>query len=185
MLRPQQKGKDMTLEEYAYMGEIIAAIAVVASLIYLGVQVSQSKISAEREAAFEMIRSFQTVEFARMLQISLDVPKGLTRDELESWFEDENSLLFAYFATWESLGIMVYRGQISLELVCDFFSHPILLAWEMAETSVLETRKKAGRDTPWEWFQWLTERVRMVESKQKPLPAYIEYDDWRPQKLRY
>ncbi len=62
----------MTLEQYANLGEIIAAIAVVISLIYLAVQVRQSKTSGEREAAFEMIRSFQTAEFSRMLQLAYD-----------------------------------------------------------------------------------------------------------------
>jgi len=40
----------MTLEQYSYLGEIIAAIAVVASLIYLALQVRESKTSAERDA---------------------------------------------------------------------------------------------------------------------------------------
>ena len=47
----------MTLEQYANLGEIIAAIAVVVSLIYLAVQVRQSKASGEREAAFDSIVS--------------------------------------------------------------------------------------------------------------------------------
>ena len=168
----------MTLEQWAQIAEIAAAIAIAPSLIYLAIQVRQSKISSEREAAFELIRSFQTVEFARMLQLSLDVPPGLSRAELEERFEGENALLYSYFATWESLGIMVHRGQISLNLVCDFFSHPILLAWRMAEASVIETRQQSGRDTPWEWFQWLAERVELLEKDNEPIPAYIQYDDW-------
>ena len=34
----------MSLEQWAYIGEIVAAIAVVASLVYLGAQVHQSNI---------------------------------------------------------------------------------------------------------------------------------------------
>lgn len=168
----------MTLDQWSSVADIASALAVAPSLIYLALQMRESKISAEREAAFELIRSFQTVEFARMLQLSLDVPPGLSRADLEAHFDEQNALLYSYFATWESLGIMVHRGQISLKLVCDFFSHPILLAWQMAETSVMETRRLAGRDTPWEWFQWLAERVRIYEEKNEPVPAYIEFDDW-------
>lgn len=168
----------MTLDQWASVAEIASAIAIAPSLLYLAFQIRQSKISSERESAFELIRSFQTVEFARMLQLSLDVPAGLPRQELEAHFEEQNALLYSYFATWESLGIMVYRGQISLRLVCDFFSHPILLAWKMAETSVRETRVLAGRDTPWEWFQWLAERVADYEQENEPIPAYVEFKDW-------
>ena len=170
----------MNWEAISAVGEIVGAIAVVASLIYLAIQVRQSKASGEREAAFEMIRSFQTVEFSKMLQLSFEVPSGLTRQELEERLGDDMPIFLSYMATWESLGIMVHRGQISLDLVCDFFSHSVLAAWEMSETYVVERRTQAGRDTPWEWFQWLADRVKLAESSEKPVPAYIEYDDWRP-----
>jgi hypothetical protein len=170
----------MTLEQYSYLGEIIAAIAVVASLIYLALQVRESKTSAERDASFEMIRSFQTAQFSKMLTHSYDLPPGLTRKELENKFKDDMPAFLSYMATWESLGILVHRGQISLDLVCDFFGHPLLAAWDMAETYVKERRAQAGRDTPWEWFQWLVDRVKLVELSEKPIPAYIEHDSWRP-----
>lgn len=168
----------MNWDAIGAVGEFIGAMAVVASLIYLAIQVRQSKASGEREAAFEMIRSFQTAEFSRMLQLSFEVPPGLTGQELEERLGDDMPKLLSYMATWESLGIMVHRGQISLDLVCDFFSHSVLAAWAMAETYVQELREQAGRDTPWEWFQWLADRVKLVESMEAPLPAYIEYDDW-------
>ena len=170
----------MNWDAIGAVGEIIGAIAVVASLIYLAIQVRQSRASSEREAAFEMIRSFQTVEFSRMLQLSFEVPSGLTRQELEERLGDDMPIFIAYMATWESLGVLVHRGKISLDLVCDFFSHSVLAAWEMAETYVIELRTQAGRDTPWEWFQWLAGRVKLVESSERPIPAYIEYDGWRP-----
>lgn len=168
----------MNWEAIGAVGEFTGAIAVVASLIYLAIQVRQSKASSEREAAFEMIRSFQTDEFSTMLLLSFEVPPGLTGRELEERLGDDMQKLFSYMATWESLGILVHRGQISLDLVCDFFSHAVLAAWEMTETYVLELRKQAGRDTPWEWFQWLADRVKLAESTKEPIPAFIEFDDW-------
>ena len=49
----------MTLEQWAYVGEIAAAIAVVASLIYLGVQVRQANVLSRaqtRQSMIEMAR---------------------------------------------------------------------------------------------------------------------------------
>ena len=40
----------MTLEQYALIGEIIASIAVVISVLYLAVQVRQSTVVTRREA---------------------------------------------------------------------------------------------------------------------------------------
>lgn len=161
------------------IGDFVGAIGVVATLVYLGIQVNQTRKSNERDAAIELIRSFQTTDFTRMLQKSLEMPFGLTRKEFESKYPDDLALLYSYFATWESLGILVYRKEISLELVCDFFSHPILHSWQVWEVYVRDLRKDLGRETPWEWFQWLAERVQEYEATSKPIPAYVEYKEWK------
>ena len=36
--------------------------------------------------------------------------------------------------TWESLGILVFRGEVSLDLVDDFFSGAVELSWRKSET---------------------------------------------------
>ncbi len=169
----------MTLADWGAIAEMAGVAGILASLIYLNIQYRQSKMHDEREAAFELIRSFQTVEFTRMLQVTYDLPAGLSRKELEARINDELPLLFSYFATWESLGIMVQRRQVSLDLVCDFFSHSILQAWAVMDTYVGELRQEMGRDTIWEWFQWLAERVKDHESRLAPIPAYVEFSDWR------
>lgn len=169
----------MTLTDWASVAEIAGVAGIFASLVYLNVQLRQSKKNDERDAAFELIRSFQTVEFTKIMQATFDVPAGLSREELDSRFADDLPMLYAYFATWESLGIMVHRGQISLDLVCDFFSHPILHTWSIAEHYVGELRKDLGRDTPWEWFQWLAERVDDHERGIRPVPAYVQHKNWK------
>ena len=169
----------MLLDDLAAMAEVAGVVGILASLVYLNIQFRQSKKNDEREAAFQMIRSFQTAEFSQMLRASYDLPAGLTRKGLDEHLGGDLSALYMYFATWESLGIMVRRRQISLDLVCDFFSHSILQAWHISETYVLELRKDLGRETPWEWFQWLAETVSEFESRQKPVPAYVEFKGWK------
>ena len=169
----------MTLTDWASVAEIAGVAGILASFVYLNIQFRQSKKSDERETAFELIRSFQTAEFTKILQATYDLPHGLSRKDLDSRFGDDLPALYSYFATWESLGIMVQRGQISLDLVCDFFSHSILQSWAIAENYVTELRQDLDRDTPWEWFQWLAERVRDHESNTQPVPAYVEFKDWK------
>lgn len=107
------------------------------------------------------------------------LPAGLSRKEFDDRIGAELPMLYSYFATWESLGIMVQRRQVSLELVCDFFSHSILQSWAVMESYVEELRREMGRDTIWEWLQWLAERVKEQESLQKPIPAYVEFRAWK------
>lgn len=167
------------IQNLGSIGEFAGAIGMIATLVYLGIQVRQTRKANERDAAIELIRSFQTTEFTQMMQKSFDMPVGVTREEYESAYPDDLALLYSYFATWESLGIMVHREQIGLELVCDFFSHPILHAWRVWEVYIADLRNDLGRETPWEWFQWLADRVEAHESKSTPIPAYVEFKDWK------
>ena len=45
----------MTLEQYAYIGQIVAAIAVIASLIYIGTELRQNTQALEAQSRFNLI----------------------------------------------------------------------------------------------------------------------------------
>ena len=171
----------MSIIELGALGEFVGAFGVIASLLYLGLQVRQVKKAGARDVAFELIRSFETIEFTRAMQAIFDLPKGLGKTEIEQRFDGRMDELLAYFATWESIGILVHRGQIDIDLVSDFFSHPLLHSWEVTQGYMKDFRAEMGRETPWEWFQWLAERVMELEVNASPVPAYVEFRDWKPQ----
>ena len=62
----------------------------------------------------------------------------------------------------------------------DFFSGPVVVSWEKLRRSVEDYRAETKRDTMGEWFQWLAERMMDREDQGSPLPANIEFRDWRP-----
>jgi len=45
----------MTLEQFAYLGEIIAAVAVIASLIYIGTELKQNTAALEAQSRFNLV----------------------------------------------------------------------------------------------------------------------------------
>ena len=45
----------MTLEQYAYLGEIVAAIAVIASLVYIGTELRQNTQALEAQSRFNLV----------------------------------------------------------------------------------------------------------------------------------
>ena len=60
--------------------------------------------------------------------------------------------------TWESIGVLVFRGEVSIDLVDDFFSGPIVVSWRKLQSYFFDERRETGRETVGEWFQWLAER---------------------------
>jgi hypothetical protein len=94
----------MTLEQYAYLAEIIAAIAVISSLVYLGVQVRQSNLLARAQTRHEL-----TANLIELLQVPGHNPQlaGLIRraNEGEDLNPDEAEQYLWYmravFRHWE------------------------------------------------------------------------------------
>jgi hypothetical protein len=163
--------------------QIVEALAVVVGVGFAMVQVRQYRRDKHREAAMELLHSFQTPSFARALNIVYGMPEGLSKSEVEAFAGDELHLVYAMTTTWESLGILVYRGEIELQMIDDFFSGPIVVSWRKLENYINGERRDVGRDTINEWFQWLKERLEESESQTPPIPAFIEHKNWSPPRL--
>src|SRR4029077_9356821 len=81
--------------------------------------------------------------------------------------------------TWESLGVLVFRHEVTLDLVDDFFSGPIVLSWQKLKVYSEEWRRTLNRETGNEWFHWLAERMMEREKLSPPAPAYVAHRTWR------
>lgn len=160
------------------LAELTSAGAVVIGLLFAVVQLRQFRRTQEREAGLALLRSYQTRTLARALLILFDLPAGLSKAEVESRVGAEAATLCALMTTWESLGILVQRGQVDLAMVDDFFSGPIVLSWQKLQRYVEEQRAQLQRDTIWEWFQWLAERMLERESATPPVPAHVAHRHW-------
>jgi hypothetical protein len=159
--------------------QIVEALAVVVGVGFAMIQVRQYRRDKQREAAMELLHAFQTPSFARALNIVYSMPDGLTKQEVEEFAGDDFHILYAMTTTWESIGVLVHRGEVDLQLVDDFFSGPVIVSWQKLENFVIGERKAVGRETINEWFQWLKERLEETESDAPPNPAHIEHKNWK------
>ena len=128
-----------------------------------------------REAAIELLHSFQKTSFAEALHLVYNLPDGLSKEEVESRLGEKFPLVYALMTTWESLGILVYRNEIDLDTVDDFFSGPVRISWRKLKGHVMGERAMLGRGTIAEWFQWLSERLSEREAEVPPVPAHIAH----------
>jgi hypothetical protein len=161
------------------ISQIVEAFAVVVGVGFAIIQVKQFKLNKRREAALVLLHSFQTPSFAKALNLVYKLPDGLSKRQIEDQLGDDFHLVYALMTTWESLGILVYRGEIDLDMIDDFFSGPILISWNKLKGHIIEERSLLGRDTIEEWFQWLMERLLEQELKEPAIPAYIAHKKWK------
>src|SRR5436189_5061972 len=81
--------------------------------------------------------------------------------------------------TWASIVVLLFHGELRIDIVDDFLSGPILVPWRKLQPYATDLRQRYRRETWSEWFQWLAERMMERESKTPAVPAYIAHRDWK------
>lgn len=168
------------------IANLINAIAVTAGVIFAGVQIRQYQRQRKRDAMLELVRSFQSPAFTAALRRVLSLPEGADSAKIrEVLGPDGEDAVYLVSLTWESLGVLVFRREVTLDLVDDFFSGPLVLSWQKLQVYSEEWRRVLKRDTGNEWFHWLAERMLEREKSAPPVPAYIAHRNWRQSHYRY
>ena len=162
------------------LANLINAIAVTAGVIFAAVQIRQYRQRRQRDAMLELVRSFQSPAFTAAYRRVLSLPDGADAAKIrEVLGPDGEDAVYLVSLTWESLGVMVYRRQVTLDLVDDFFSGPLVISWRKLKVYSEEWRRTLNRETGNEWFHWLAERMLEREKTSPPVAAYVAHRDWR------
>jgi hypothetical protein len=162
------------------LANLINAIAVTAGVIFAAVQIRQYGQRRQRDAMLELVRSFQSPAFTSAYRRVLSLPDGADAAKIrEVLGPDGEDAVYLVSLTWESLGVLVYRRQVTLDLVDDFFSGPLVISWRKLKVYSEEWRRTLNRETGNEWFHWLAERMLEREKTSPPIPAYVAHRHWR------
>ena len=160
------------------IANLVNAIAVTAGVLFAGVQLRQYRERRQRDAMSSLVRSFQTPSFEHALRRVSSLPDNASREQISKLLgADGEDSLYTLLTTWEALAILLYRKEVTIDLVDDFFSGPIVVTWRKLSQYVIERRIEAQRETYFEWFQWLAERMIERENSTPPLPAHIAHRD--------
>jgi hypothetical protein len=162
------------------LANLINAIAVTAGVIFAAAQISYYRRRRRRDAMLELVRSFQSPTFSKALRRVMELPDKASAEEIRKILGTEGEDLLVHLtATWETIGVLLFHGEFSIDVVDDFFSGPILISWRKLLPYTIDLRQHYRRETWSEWFQWLAERMMERESKTPAVPAYIAHPDWR------
>ncbi|HZR78212.1 MAG TPA: DUF4760 domain-containing protein [Chthoniobacterales bacterium] len=166
--------------DFSTLANLVNALAVTAGVIFAAAQISYYRRRRRRESMLELVRSFQSPVFSKALRSVVELPENATAEDVARILGPEGEDVLAHLtATWETIGILLFHNELTLDVVDDFFSGPILLTWNKLGPYVIELRQRYNRETWFEWFQWLAERMMERESKTPAIPAYIAHRDWK------
>lgn len=154
------------------------------SVIVLGVGVGlmtlrQYHLARKREAATLLLNTYQSTEFFKGLTRIFALEEGLSKADIDERFGKQLEMLYLVMSTWESIGLLLYRREITIDLIDKTHSGPILQTWLKLEGYIREVRMEMDRQTMFEWFEWLVDRMKEREKTRGRVPAYIAYKDWK------
>src|SRR5215471_6340101 len=160
------------------IANLINALAVMAGVIFAAVQIRDYRRQQHRDSMSALVRSFQTPSFAHSLRRVSSLPDSVARQQIPALLgSDGENHVYALLTSWEALGILLYRKEVTIELVDDFFSGPIVVSWRKLSRYIAVLRRDAQRDTYFEWVQWLAEQMMEREKQSPPVPAHIAHRD--------
>jgi hypothetical protein len=168
------------LNALANLAEIFGAVVVVCGLGFAVVQMQHYRQQRRETAAIELLRSFQNPEFSRSLRAVLGLPKGLRKSDLGECSDGEKNAIMVVVLTFESIGVMVFRGIVPLQMVDELLGGVCVDSWARLNQYMQDFRDESDRKTMSEWFQWLAERLDEHHKRYGRPPAYEQYREWRP-----
>jgi len=111
------------------VANLVNAIAVTAGVIFAAVQIQDYRRQRHRDSMSALVRSFQTPSFAHSLRRVSSLPDNVAREQIPALLgSDGEDHIYALLTSWEALGILLYRKEISIDLLDDFFSGPIVVS---------------------------------------------------------
>jgi hypothetical protein len=132
----------MTLEQWAYIAEILAAVAVVPSLVYLAVQVRQGNAQSRATARYAFIESMADINMtiAQDKAAASVWRRGLAApDELDA---DERMQLWMFIGQYCNAWVVMYHLHLDGLLPEK--------QWTLVQTDILSILSSEGGKVFWE-----------------------------------
>ncbi len=156
----------------AFTGGVILATAMVGVF-----QLRQLREQRRDSASIELMRSLQDTTFAEAFRMVLALPAVMPASEVLARDADlENAATILAFR-FETLGLLVYRGAISFDVIEDLVGGAIVTIWHRLKDRICHVRAEKNWPTYCEWFQWLAEQFEK-RGRLQQIPAHIRLRDW-------
>ncbi|HLE95910.1 MAG TPA: hypothetical protein VI997_00940 [Candidatus Thermoplasmatota archaeon] len=167
------------LSSVADVAEIVGALTVIGAGAFAVVQIRDLRRQRTDAAAIEVVRSYQSPDFVQAVRIVWDLPDGLTGDEIAARGPETENAVITVGSVFDSIGAMVYHRIVPLDVVEDITGGTLRVSWRKLRPYAEATRREAGMGKPYEWFQWLVERLEERYGSGGGQGAHVTHRDWR------
>jgi hypothetical protein len=168
----------MDLTTLANLARIIGSIAVTSGIIFGVIQIRQYQQLRQDLAAVQLVNSFLIPDFNKALRMVWSLPDAVSITKLHELGEEWEEAAFQIGMTLETMGVLVYRRIVPLPILDELMGDAILILWKKLSPWVEHLRTEQKRDSTYEWFQWLADRLAET-NRRTEAGAYKIYRNWR------
>ena len=111
------------------LAAIVQAVAVVIAVGFGIAQIQESGAARRRTAAYTLMQSLQSPRMLRGIDTLDKLPDDAPKSTVDALPIDSQVDLMNVLAVWESLGILVHKGEITLAMVDDFYSGTLIQSY--------------------------------------------------------
>ncbi len=172
------------LSTLANLAEILGVIIVVGGLFFAMMQMRQTRQQRRELAAIELFRFYGNPKFTEAYQMVLNLPDGLSAEDIRTKQADLEDAAMLISSTMESIGVMTFQRIVPFVIVNNLIGSSVIILWRKLESWTVALRDELGDEAAFEWFQWLAERLEDYQPR-NPHPAYETHKDWMPAHLRH
>ena len=182
----------MDLDTAAAWAEVFGLVTILGAAIYSFYQIKELRRSRDSTTAMGLAANFQNQDFVvgltAIMNMNFDLSKFTPGDaeanfiEFREHFGEDWPKVMTVLTTWESVGVLIHRGDLDFHALYDLFSGVIIKTYETFSFYFEPIREEAG-NKDMEWFIWLADRVIEYENEGSgTAPAHIAFKDWKPPK---
>jgi len=160
------------------IARIIGSIAVVSGIIFGVIQIRHYRQQRRDIAAVQIVNSFQIPEFNKALRKVWSLADGTSVAQIRELGDDWEEAVFQIGMTLETMGVLVYRRIVPLPILDELMGDAILILWRKVRPWVENLRTEQKRDSAYEWFEWLADRLAET-NRRTEAGAHKIYRNWR------
>ena len=151
---------------------IATTTAVVGGVIFGAWQIRVATRARETQISLQLVEMLQTRDLIEGLSSLQGLHEGLGWKEVQSQLGERWPSAFALINALDGLGILVFRREVSPRVADDFFHHAVSEVWKKSRSAILERRQTAGRETAFQFLEWLAERQTIFRERSRKHSAY-------------
>jgi hypothetical protein len=167
---------DLTM--LANLADVAGGVAILGGGAFAVVQFREFREQRRQAAAVELVRSFSEPAHANAVNLIQELPDGASAELLRSKGRDYERAATMIAITYETIGLLVFRGMASFSMVSDLTGGLTVVMWRKLAPWVATVRQEQGHRSFAEWFQWLAEQLEREREQKESRPAYERYAGW-------